>query len=82
MPTAKMTSKGQLTIPIEVRRSLGLVPGSRVDFTEDGIGFRIECRRNAAASLYGVLAKPPRPMAIEEMETGIAQGAAASLENR
>ena len=32
-----MTSKGQVTIPIEVRRRLGLGKGDRVEFTlEDG----------------------------------------------
>jgi len=82
MPTATMTSKGQLTIPVEVRRRLGLVPGSRVDFTEDELGFRLESRRVCAASLYGVLAKPLSPATIEEMEAGIAQGAAASMGSR
>ena len=38
MPTAKMTSKGQITIPVKVRKALGLKPGVRVDFyeVEDG----------------------------------------------
>ena len=34
---ATMTSKGQITIPIEVRERLGLGQGDRVEFTlEDG----------------------------------------------
>lgn len=36
MPTAKMTSKGQITIPVEVRRELGLQTGSRVVFVATG----------------------------------------------
>jgi AbrB family looped-hinge helix DNA binding protein len=38
MPTATMTSKGQITIPIKVRKALGLKPGVRIDFyeVEDG----------------------------------------------
>ncbi|MGI8553894.1 MAG: AbrB/MazE/SpoVT family DNA-binding domain-containing protein [Dehalococcoidia bacterium] len=31
MPT--VTSKGQITIPKEVREALGLMPGSKVEFT-------------------------------------------------
>jgi antitoxin PrlF len=35
--TATMTSKGQITVPIEVRRRLGLQKGDRVAFDiEDG----------------------------------------------
>jgi AbrB family looped-hinge helix DNA binding protein len=34
MPTATVTSKGQITIPIEVRIALGLDPGDKIDFVE------------------------------------------------
>lgn len=30
--TATMTSKGQITIPAQLRRRLGLSPGTKVDF--------------------------------------------------
>lgn len=29
----RVTTKGQVTIPIEIREKLGIVPGSEVDFT-------------------------------------------------
>jgi antitoxin PrlF len=38
MPDATMTSKGQITVPIEVRRRLGLRAGSRVSFVPTGDG--------------------------------------------
>ena len=34
MATAAVTSKGQITIPLEVRKKLGLKPGDRVRFIE------------------------------------------------
>ncbi|GEM_PF-291381 len=34
MPTAKVTSKGQITLPKEVREKLGLVPGDELEFVE------------------------------------------------
>lgn len=38
MPTATVTSKGQVTIPASVREGLGLHAGDRVDFVrlDDG----------------------------------------------
>lgn len=32
----RITSKGQVTIPIEVRRKAGLLPGTEVDFVVEG----------------------------------------------
>ena len=42
MASGKVTSKGQITIPLSVRRSLGLRPGDEVEFVNDRMGFRIE----------------------------------------
>ena len=36
MEIAKITSKGQITIPIDVRKKLGLQEGSKVIFIQDG----------------------------------------------
>ena len=36
-----MTSRGQVTIPQDVRRQLGIVPGSEVDFQLDERGARL-----------------------------------------
>ncbi|MCI4605520.1 AbrB/MazE/SpoVT family DNA-binding domain-containing protein, partial [Pseudomonas fluorescens] len=34
MATATLTSKGQITIPVQVRTALGLETGDRVEFVE------------------------------------------------
>jgi AbrB family looped-hinge helix DNA binding protein len=39
--TAKVTSKGQITIPVEVRRSLGVKAGDRLRFERNNGGFRV-----------------------------------------
>jgi len=44
MPTAKLTSKGQLTVPKSVREALGLRTGDSIDFVRENGGFRIEKR--------------------------------------
>lgn len=36
MELARITSKGQVTIPVDIRRKYGLTEGSKVLFLEDG----------------------------------------------
>jgi AbrB family looped-hinge helix DNA binding protein len=38
---AKITSKGQITIPREIRRTMGVQPGDRVLFESDKEGIRV-----------------------------------------
>lgn len=38
---AKVTSKGQITLPVALRRRLGLEPGLQVEFVEDAQGIRM-----------------------------------------
>jgi antitoxin PrlF len=49
----RVTSKGQVTIPLEVRRKLGIEPGSEVEFELDEGGARLvrakRARGNAIA---------------------------------
>jgi AbrB family looped-hinge helix DNA binding protein len=45
----KITSKGQVTIPIEVREKLGLLPDTEVDFVVDGDMVRIQRRENGTS---------------------------------
>jgi AbrB family looped-hinge helix DNA binding protein len=37
----RLTSKGQLTIPIDIREQLGLLPGTPVDFAVEGDAVKI-----------------------------------------
>lgn len=38
---AKITSKGQVTVPREVRRALGVRPGDKLVFEKVGTAFRV-----------------------------------------
>jgi AbrB family looped-hinge helix DNA binding protein len=57
MPSATMTTKGQLTIPKEVRDSLGLTAGDQVEFTlvPDGSVCMTKHRAYRLQELYGLL---------------------------
>jgi AbrB family looped-hinge helix DNA binding protein len=38
---ARITSKGQITVPHEIRRALGVRPGDKLLFEKDGNGVRV-----------------------------------------
>jgi antitoxin PrlF len=38
---AKITSKGQITVPVKVRRALGVRAGDKLLFEKDGANFRM-----------------------------------------
>jgi AbrB family looped-hinge helix DNA binding protein len=80
MSTATMTSKGQITIPKEVRDDLRLVPGSKVMFVKLSPGhYRMVARTGRIDDLAGMLYRPgQRTLTIEEINEGIAEGAAES----
>jgi len=42
----RVTQKGQVTISLEVRRALGIQPGSEVEFDVDDHGARIRVGRD------------------------------------
>jgi len=77
MATATVTSKGQITIPIEVRTELNLKPGDRVDFVRNKIGgFVLFPKNGSVKRLKGMFGKFPRTVSLEEMDEAIARGAA------
>ena len=45
----RVTQKGQVTIPLDVRRALGIRPGSEVGFQLDGQGARLVVDRDRVA---------------------------------
>ena len=81
MTTATLTSKGQITIPADVRRTLGVQAGDRVEFVEIQPGrFELVAATRSVRELKGMLGKPTRTLSIEDMNRVIAeQGAKAGL---
>jgi antitoxin PrlF len=76
MTTATITSKGQVTIPSDVRQRLGLESGDRVEFVEIEGGYAIKPAIDDVRSLKGLLRKPARPVTVENMNAAIrARGA-------
>jgi AbrB family looped-hinge helix DNA binding protein len=80
LATATVTSKGQITIPIQVRTALGIDAGDRIEFVEVGKGeFTIVAATRSVKELSGFLKRKGRkPVSIEEMNAAIAKGASRS----
>ncbi|KAB2929537.1 MAG: AbrB/MazE/SpoVT family DNA-binding domain-containing protein [Candidatus Competibacter sp.] len=59
MKTVTVSDKGQVVIPAEIRRQLGITPGCQLDFILDGNAIRIELKRRIRPSRpeegYGML---------------------------
>ena len=60
---ARVSSKGQVTVPAEVRRLIGLEAGSKVQFhtTADGKVFLL-AKKRSIKDLKGLVARPPEPV--------------------
>ena len=53
----RLTSKGQVTIPQEIREALGLLPHSEVEFEVDGDSVRIRKARRTAGRRAMIVAR-------------------------
>ncbi len=73
---SKVTAQGQISVPVEVRKKLGIGPGSILEWEEDGE--KIVVRRSGrftSQDVHKVLfpkERPPR-RTIEEMKESIGQ---------
>jgi len=69
MPVSTITSKGQTTIPEEIRRHLKLKPGDRIEFVVEPDGRVVLVPATVdIADLKGILAPAPRRVSLEEMD--------------
>lgn len=75
---ATVTSKGQLTLPIEARKRFGIKAGSKLDFiiTADD-RMEVVLMTDSVKNLKGMVPKPAKPLTLEEMERAIASGSAS-----
>jgi AbrB family looped-hinge helix DNA binding protein len=72
MSTAKVTSKGQITLPLNVRQRLGIETGDRVEFIDNGNGeFSLRPIVDDVRALKGLLKKPAQKVSIEGMRAAI-----------
>ena len=73
MTTATVTTKGQITIPAEVRVALNVDAGDRVEFVQVEAGrFELIAATQSVTALKGMFGKTDKRVSIEDMNAAIA----------
>jgi len=81
MTTATLTSKGQITIPLAVRESLGVETGDRVEFVEVAPGrYELMAATRSVMELQGMFGTATKALSIEDMNAVIARRGAAATD--
>ena len=79
MSTATLTSKGQITIPVEVRKEMKLSAGDRVEFIQTEPGrYEFVAATHDVRELKGMFGKPAKPVSISDMNKAIAKRGATA----
>ena len=71
---SKLTAQGQISVPAEVRRKLGIGPGAMIEWhAEDGKVVVRRAGRFTSEEIHRMLFPegPPRARTIEEMKAGV-----------
>lgn len=72
MAVSTVTSKGQMTIPKEIREYLKLHPGDKIDFIIEEGKVVMEPTTLDVKELEGILYKPhKKAVSVEEMKTAV-----------
>ncbi len=79
MTTATLTSKGQITVPAQVRHDLKVGAGDRVEFLQIAPGrYEFVALTRSVTELKGMFGKPGKSVTIEDMNKAIAKRGAAA----
>jgi antitoxin PrlF len=73
---SKVTAQGQISVPAEVRRKLGVGPGSVLEWDEDGDAIVVRrVGRYSFEDVHGAVfgERRPRARALEELREGVAR---------
>lgn len=74
LATSKLTAQGQISVPAEVRRKLGLAPGSVLEWAEEGDHVVVRrAGRYTSEELHSAVFPDERPAArsLDELKEGV-----------
>jgi antitoxin PrlF len=72
---SKLTAQGPISVPAEVRKKLGLAPGSVLEWLEEGAHYvvRRATRHTSEDVHHALFAKGSEPAPLSELKAGIKQ---------
>ena len=80
MPTATLTSKGRITVPLAECAALGLTADQKIDLLRESDSFRVVAVRTDVAVLRGRFAgRVKKPVSIADMDAAVAAGATGRM---
>jgi len=71
---SKLTAQGQISVPAQVRRKLGLAPGSILEWDQEGEKIVVRrAGRYSSEDIHRALfpRRAPRPRTVDEMKEGV-----------
>lgn len=77
MSSATLTSKGQITLPQDVRNDLDLKAGDKVSFEKIGRDYVLRPQNRSIMELAGILHRPgEKALTIEQIDEGLSKALA------
>ncbi|HYM62885.1 MAG TPA: AbrB/MazE/SpoVT family DNA-binding domain-containing protein [Thermoanaerobaculia bacterium] len=73
LPQSRLTAQGQISIPAEIRRKLGIGPGSILEWEAEGESVVVrKAGRYSSEDIHRVVfASPPKPRKLEDLKAAI-----------
>jgi len=75
LPQSKVTAQGQISVPAEIRRKLGIGPGSVLEWEQDGeqVVVRRAGRYSSEEIHHALFTQTPEPRSEEELRQSISR---------
>lgn len=75
LPQSRVTAQGQISVPAEIRKKLGIGPGSVLEWMQEGDKVFIrKAGKYSSLDIHKAIFKtPPKPHTVEEMDEAIAR---------
>jgi AbrB family looped-hinge helix DNA binding protein len=66
--SAKVTSKGQITLPVEMRKALGIKPGDRINFRKNQKGnYELVAKTKTLEDIKGIIPYDGPPLSTDDI---------------